>query len=181
MKVLRRTFVILTILLVSTLAVAETTDEPVIGIVGRTECSGFWRYDFNYETVDADGKTPIVLSAAIFMTKSVHDKEIKAKGCGLINHYTITDDKQRATNVTDFFTLEGVFANSNYIMIESDGFGFGIDVKRNQKYLQGRATARVNIDAFLAGRKLMEAEGYEFENVVLNLGYSHVILKPNIL
>ena len=172
MKVLRRTFVILSVLLVSTLAVAETTDEPVIGIVGRTDCGGFWRYDFNYETVDADGKTPIVLSAAIFMTKSVHDKEIKAKGCGLINHYTITDDKQRATNVTDFFTLEGVFANSNYIMIESDGFGFGIDVKRNQKYLQGRATARVNIDAFLAGRKLMEAEGYEFENVVLNLGYS---------
>ena len=94
MKVLRRTFVVLSVLLVSTLAVAETTDEPVIGIVGRTDCGGFWRYDFNYETV------------------------------------------------------------------ESDGFGFGIDVKRNQKYLQGRATARVNIDAFLAGRKLMEAEGY---------------------
>ena len=95
MKVLRRTFVVLSVLLVSTLALAETSDEHVIGIVGRTECSGFWRYDFNYETVDADGKTPIVLSAAIFMTKSVHDKEIKAKGCGLINHYTITDDKQR--------------------------------------------------------------------------------------
>ena len=167
-----KAFVVLSVLLVSTLAVAETTEEPVIGIVGRTECGGFWRYDFNYKTVDADGKTPIVLSAAIFMTNSVHSKAIKAKGCGLINHYTITDDKERATNVTDFFTLEGVFANSNYIMIESDGFGFGIDVKRNQKYLQGRATARVNIDAFLAGRKLMEEEGYEFENVVLNLGYS---------
>ena len=94
MNKLRKSFVLLLVLLVSTLAVAETTEEPVIGIVGRTECSGFWRYDFNYETVDADG------------------------------------------------------------------FGFGIDVKRNQKYLQGRATARVNIDAFLAGRKLMEAEGY---------------------
>ena len=34
MKVLRRTFVVLSVLLVSTLAVAETTDEPVIGIVG---------------------------------------------------------------------------------------------------------------------------------------------------
>ena len=172
MNKLRKSFVLLLVLLVSTLAVAETTEEPVIGIVGRTDCGSFWRYDFNYETVDADGETPIVLSAAIFMTHDVHDKEIKAKGCGLINHYTITDDKERPTNVTDFITLEGVLANSNYIMIESDGFGFGIDVKRNQKYLQGRATARVNIDAFLAGRKLMEAEGYEFENVVLNLGYS---------
>ncbi|MGN1228231.1 MAG: hypothetical protein ACI4T5_01070 [Prevotella sp.] len=172
MKVLKRTFVVLTILLVSTLAVADTTDEPVIGIVGRTECGSFWRYDFNYETVDADGETPIVLSAAIFMTPKVHDKEIKAKGCGLINHYTITYDKERPTNVTSGFTLEGMLTNSNYIMIESDGFGFGIDVKRNQKYLQGRATARVNIDAFLAGRKLMKEEGFEFENVVLNLGYS---------
>ena len=172
MKVLRRTFVVLSVLLVSTLAVAETTDEPVIGIVGRTDCGSFWRYDFNYETVDADGETPIVLSAAIFMSQRVHEKDIKAKGCGLLNHYTITDDKQRPTNVTSFFSLEGVFSNSNYIMIESDGFGFGIDAKRNQKYLQGRATARVNIDAFLAGRKLLNDEGYEFENVVLNLGYS---------
>ena len=95
MNKLRKSFVLLLVLLVSTLAVAETTEEPVIGIVGRTDCGSFWRYDFNYETVDADGETPIVLSAAIFMTKSVHDKEIKAKGCGLINHYTITDDKQR--------------------------------------------------------------------------------------
>ena len=117
MKVLKRTFVVLSLLIVSTLAVAETTDEPVIGIVGRTDCGSFLRYDFNYETVYADGEKPIVLSAAIFMSQSVHEKDIKAKGCGLLNHYAITDDKQRATNVTDFFSLEGVFSNSNYIMI----------------------------------------------------------------
>ena len=171
MKVLRRFFVVLSVLLASTSVVAEST-EPVVGIVNRTNCGGFWRYDFNYETVDADGETPIVLSAAIFMTHKVHDKELKAKGCGLINHYTITDDTHRPSNVKSAFTLEGIFANSNYFMIESDGFGFGLDVKNNQKYLQGRAAARVNIDAFLAGRKLLEAEGYEYEDVVLNLGYS---------
>ena len=171
MKVLRRFLVVLSVLLASTSVVAEST-EPVVGIVNRTNCGGFWRYDFNYETVDADGETPIVLSAAIFMTPDVHDKELKAKGCGLINHYTITDDTHRPSNVNSGFTLEGIFANSNYFMIESDGFGFGLDVKNNQKYLQGRAAARVNIDAFLAGRKLLEAEGYEYEDVVLNLGYS---------
>ena len=171
MKVLRRFLVVLSVLLASTSVVAEST-EPVVGIVNRTNCGGFWRYDFNYETVDADGETPIVLSAAIFMTHEVHDKELKAKGCGLINHYTITDDTHRPSNVNSGFTLEGIFANSNYFMIESDGFGFGLDVKNNQKYLQGRAAARVNIDAFLAGRKLLEAEGYEYEDVVLNLGYS---------
>lgn len=82
--------------LASTVMVAETT-EPEIGIVKRTDCGGFWRYDFNYETVDADGETPIVLSAAIFMTPDVHDKTLKAKGCGLLNHYTITTDTQCPT------------------------------------------------------------------------------------
>ena len=157
--------------LASTVVVAQTT-EPEIGIVNRTDCGGFWRYDFNYETIDADGETPILLSAAIFMTPDVHDKTVKAKGCGLLNHYTITTDKQSPTHVSSGFTIEGILANSNYIMIESDGFGFGIDVEHNQKYLQGRATARVNIDAFLAGRKLLEEEGYEWNNVTLNLGYS---------
>lgn len=151
---------------------AEELTTPAAAIVNRTECSGFWRYDFTYGTVDTDGKTPITLSAAIFMTPDVHDKHIQAKGCGLINHYTITDDEQRPTNVTNGLTLEGALANTHYIMIESDGFGFGIDALHNQRYLQGRATARVNIDAFLAGRQLLKEEGFEFGDVTLNLGYS---------
>ena len=148
------------------------TGEVEKGIINRTQCGGFWRYDFNYETVDADGETPIVLSAAIFLSSAVHNKTVKAKGCRLLNHYTITDNTQRPTNVTSGFTLEGVFANSNYIIIESDGFGFGLDVENSQKYLQGRATARVNIDALLAGRKLITEEGFEFGDAILNLGYS---------
>ena len=151
---------------------AEELTTAAAAIVNRTECSGFWRYDFTYGTVDTDGKTPITLSAAIFMTPDVHDKRVQAKGCGLINHYTITDDEQRPTNVTNGLTLEGALANTHYIMIESDGFGFGIDALHNQRYLQGRATARVNIDAFLAGRQLLKEEGFEFGDVTLNLGYS---------
>ena len=171
MERLRKTFVAVAVLMASLTVMAETT-EPATGIVNRTNCGTFWRFDFNYETIDADGETPIVLSAAIFMSNKIYEKTTKAKGCGLINHYTITDDKSRPTNVSSFISLEGVLATTNYIMIESDGFGFGIDKAHNQKYLQGRATARVNIDAFLAGRKLLEEEGYEYADVVLNLGYS---------
>lgn len=36
--------------LISTVVVAQTI-EPTIGIVNRTDCGGFWRYDFNYETL----------------------------------------------------------------------------------------------------------------------------------
>ena len=143
--------------LISTVVVAQTI-EPTIGIVNRTDCGGFWRYDFNYETVDVDEVSPIVLSAAIFLSANVHDRKVKAKGCGLINHFTITADDQCPTHVSSVLTLEGALASTNYILIESDGFGFGINVERNQKYLQGRVTARVNIDAFLAGRKLLEKE-----------------------
>ena len=146
--------------------------EPETGIFNRTNYGGFWRYDFNYETVDADGETPVILSAAIFMTPDLHDKTEVAKGCGILNHYTITDDKQRPTNVGFGLTLESVLVNANYFLIESDGFGFGIDKEHNQKYLQGRATARVDIDAFIAGKKLLEEEGFDLGNATLNLGYS---------
>lgn len=172
MKQIKRLISIFLLLIMVWAPTMAQTSEVEKGIINRTQCGGFWRYDFNYQTVDADGETPIVLSAAIFLSNAVHDKTVKAKGCGLLNHYTITDDTQRPTNVTSGFTLEGVFANSNYIIIESDGFGFGLDVENSQKYLQGRATARVNIDALLAGRKLIAEEGFEFGDAILNLGYS---------
>ena len=172
MKQIKRLISTFLLLIMVWASMTAQTSEVEKGIINRTQCGGFWRYDFNYETVDADGETPIVLSAAIFLSSAVHDKTVKAKGCGLLNHYTITDNTQRPTNVTSGFTLEGVFANSNYIIIESDGFGFGLDVENSQKYLQGRATARVNIDALLAGRKLITEEGFEFGDAILNLGYS---------
>ena len=149
MKQIRESLVALFALLTTTTALADTT-QPEIGIVNRTNCGTFWRYDYNYETVDTDGESPIVLSAAIFMSSNIHDKKVTAKGCAITNHYTITSNTHRATNVSGIFTLEGALANStHYFIIESDGYGFGIDVERNQKYLQGRATARIDIDAFL--------------------------------
>ena len=157
----RNLFAALAFMAAST-SVAQT---PELGIVKKTDCGFFWRYDFNYSTTDVDGVTPITLSAAIFMSSSIHENKSAARGCALINHYTITSNADRPTNVSRFDTLEGLISSSNYFLIESDGFGFGIDSLRNQKYLQGRATARVNIDAFLAGRKLIEEEGFSHRDV----------------
>ena len=64
-RVIRITLLAVVAWLTATVVMAGTI-EPFIGIVNRTDCGGFWRYDFNYETVDVDGETPIVLSAAIF-------------------------------------------------------------------------------------------------------------------
>lgn len=143
-----------------------------LGIVNRQQFGGFWRYDFNYETVDTDGKTPIVLSAAIFMTNAVHDKEAEAKGCALLNHYTITTNDERPTNVTGGFTLEGVVVSSSYFIIESDGIGFGLTSDRKQSYLEGRTAARNDIDALLYAKTLLEAEGFVVPKTTANLGYS---------
>ena len=57
----------------------------------------------------------------------------KAKGCGLINHFTIMADYQCPTHVSNRLSQEGALANTHYILIESDGFGFGIDVERNPR------------------------------------------------
>ena len=72
-------------------------------------------------------------NAAIFLSPDVHDKRVKAKGCGLINHFTIMADYQCPTHVSNRLSQEGALANTHYILIESDGFGFGIDVERNQR------------------------------------------------
>lgn len=168
-RTIKRLLLTVSAVMVAMVSVAQT---PELGIVKRTDCGTFWRYDFNYATTDVDGETPVTLSGAIFMSSAVHEGRTEAKGCGLVNHYTITSNAERPTNVTDFTTLEGFISNSNYLLIESDGYGFGLDSLRNQKYLQGRATARINIDAFIAGRKLIEQEGFSHGNVTLNLGYS---------
>lgn len=165
------------LLLCFTLAIATAISiaqesEPQLGITSRTNCSNFWRYNFNYETTDIDGETPIVLSAAIFLSTDIHNKEVEAKGLALMNHYTITTNEECPTNTSDFFTLEGFIQGSKYIIIESDGIGFGQTVDRKQSYLKGRAAARYDIDAFIAGRELLEEEGISFGDVVLNLGYS---------
>ena len=76
-------------LVVSATSLMAEGIEPAIGIVNRTNCGKFWRLDFNYATVDADGETPIVLSAAIFMANDIYTKSLRDKGCGLVNHYTI--------------------------------------------------------------------------------------------
>lgn len=168
MKRILTSFFILTI--VTLLCAAQ--EQPQLGIVNRTQCTGFWRYDFNYQTTDSDGETPIVLSAAIFLSTKFHEKTDAAKGLALMNHYTITNDAERPTNVTGQFSLEGFIQGSGFIIIESDGIGFGQTVDRQQNYLKGRTTARIDIDAFIAGRELLRQEGIGFGNLVANLGYS---------
>ena len=122
---MRKTVILLTSILLSALAFAGFASTSA-EIVSRKETATFWRYNFRYETTDVDGKTPIVLSAAIFMSRQVHDKEYKAPGCAILNHYTITGNREAPTNVYGIFSFESFLQQSNYFIVESDGIGFGI-------------------------------------------------------
>lgn len=161
---------ILFLLLLCSLPMTSFADE----IYGSSEGSLVTRYDFTYTTTDIDGVTPIELSGAIFVDS--RSKSTERYGYILLNHYTVTANSQCATNVsasvTSLLTLEHWLVDSGYIIIESDGRGLGKTKDLAQDYLIGRCSARNNIDAYIAGRKLIEKEGYTARNVVCNVGYS---------
>lgn len=142
------------------------------GFTSKTQCQGFWRYNFEYVTTDIDGHTPLRLSAAVFLSNAVHERRRVAHGCALLNHYTITDEAEAPTRVTSLLSMEGVLSASDYAVIESDGLGFGLTRGRKQAYLLGEVSARHDIDALVEGRRLLEAEGFTVGRVTANLGYS---------
>lgn len=167
---MKKILLLFCLLMTVTSGFAQYSEE--LGIYNKVLLNNtYWRYDFRYASTDLEGK-PVVLSAAIFMNKSLASKKQDGKGCILLNHFTITDDADRPTNVTKLTKLEGALQSTKYFIIESDGIGFGNTVDRPQPYLQGRTLGKVDIDAFIAGRKLLDEEGFQYDDVVLNMGYS---------
>lgn len=131
------------------------------------------RVNFIYTTVDLDGETPIELSGAIFLPKSVWQQHKKAPGFALCSHYTVTSNAESAGSIQSDLELEPFVAGSGFIAIASDGRGFGETRDKQQSYLLGRTTARNNIDAFIAGRKLLkENYNYEVGSLIVTVGYS---------
>ncbi len=158
------------LLAIATSSFAQYSEE--LGVYNKVYLHDtFWRYDFRYLSNDLEGK-PVVLSAAIFMNKTLANKKQDGKGCILLNHFTITDNADRPSNVTKLTKLEGALQSTKYFIIESDGIGFGNTVDRPQPYLQGRTLGKADIDAFIAGRKILDEEGFKYDDVVLNMGYS---------
>lgn len=150
----------------------ETEDRIVSTDTIGSGSSAVHRMVFHYNTVDTDGKTPIVLSAAIFMKGDFYEKAQNAVGMMLLSHYTITHNAECPTVIDSPLSLEPTFANMQFIVVESDNIGFGLTVDRVQPYLYGEVTAKQNIDALLAAKKLLIAEGYSFGDKLVTAGYS---------
>lgn len=130
------------------------------------------QYKLLYPTVDPWGDS-ITMSARIVIPLNIIDGD-KSEGILLFNHYTVFNRNEAPTE--GYNTLESVFLanplNPNYILVESDFYGFGSTVRFPQAYLQGMANAHASIDCLLAARQLLEAEGIDYGPLTFNVGYS---------
>ena len=131
------------------------------------------QYNFLYPTVDPQGDS-ITMSGRIVIPKNILDGEAPSQGILLFNHYTIFNRIEAPTE--GFNTLEAMFLanplNPDYIIIESDFYGFGSTVRFPQAYLQGTANGNASLDCLLAARRLLEELGIDYGPLTFNVGYS---------
>lgn len=125
-------------------------------------------YIFHYPTKDYSGK-PIWMSAELALT----DEQVETKHIGrmaMFNHYTISrSDECPSATIGD---LQGVAITYGYAVVSADHEGFGLTGDRNQAYCYGEANARASIDALLAARDWLAAQGYTLSDTIINYGYS---------
>ncbi|MBR5716085.1 MAG: hypothetical protein IKX59_05815 [Bacteroidales bacterium] len=142
----------------------------------------YYRVNYTYESVAPDGTTPVTLSSALFFPQRIFERtklvaigseDFNASGLVLNNHYTITT-RDQAPTVTSSPQIEGPFVTlgPDVITISPDGYGFGITADKPQTYLMADATARNNIDAVKAARRLLKQMGYTCGNLFAQFGYS---------
>ncbi len=142
----------------------------------------YYRVNYTYQSVEPDGQTPVTLSAAMVFPKEVfeHKKQLTvdgqaldASGLLLSNHYTMTKNSEAPT-LTTSMSVEAPLATLglSMIIISPDGYGLGQTADRPQAYLLADATARHNIDAVKAARRLLSVMGYSYGDFFAQIGYS---------
>lgn len=167
------------------LATIEISDEPVVRetvehtmsyadtdskLVGKREMVTL---RVLYPSIDPDGQ-PITQSGVISIPLEIWNHEEQSKGIVLMSHYTISsnDECPSAGNSKIESTLMASSSKLEYIMVESDNYGFGATRRFPQAYLYGMVNAQSNIDMLLAARKILSQYGYEPGKYLFNVGYS---------
>ncbi len=141
----------------------------------------YYRVNYTYQSVAPDG-TPITLSSAMVFPQHIFertkrfaagDQEYDASGLMLHNRITTTKANDAPTQTSDM-PIEGPLATigTNYIIISPDGYGFGATVDKPQTYLLADITARNNLDAVKAARRLLDQMGYTYGDLITQIGYS---------
>ena len=129
--------------------------------------------NYVYPSVDPSGN-PISLSGVIIIPDNIYDGTAESDGILLYNHYTLADKKEAPTN--GVFSCEAVLLGNllkpNYIMVESDFYGFGATERFPQAYLYGQTNAKASVDGYYAALELLEQMHIDKGKYLFNLGYS---------
>ena len=133
------------------------------------------RIDIVYPSVDANGD-PITLSGSIIIPSNLYDGSDPVDGILLYNRYTQIKSKYAPT--CGFAEGEFVFMatplNPNWILVESDFYGFGITGEHiaDQYYVYGDTNGHASIDCLIAARKVLDSRNISQGKFLLNAGYS---------
>ena len=129
--------------------------------------------NFVYPTVDPWGE-PITMSGCMFIPDNIWNAEVNSEGVILFNHFTTTSNAMLPSQGMAF--IESWFlANPlmpNYIIVESDFYGWGATVRFPQAYMQGDVNGRASNDALLAARRLLGDLSIGTGILNFNVGYS---------
>lgn len=170
--------------------VCAQQNEQIDGVEVIYECDTTWhfgysginlysrqmhRIDIAYPTVDAKGNA-IRLSGSIVIPSNVYDGSSPVDGVVLYNRYTQMTPECCPTR--GFAEGEPIFMctplNPNWILVESDFYGFGITSEHvsDQYYVYGDANGHASIDCLLSARKVLDARNISQGKYLFNAGVS---------
>ncbi len=147
------------------------------------------RVNYTYYSVDTDGKTPLLLSAAITFDKKLFDRQTQvyvsaktrksydAAGLALIPHFTMTS-MYDAPTTTQNMQMEGPLLtigasnDFNLIIVSPDFNGFGATIDKPQAYLMADISARQALDALDAAKRVLAKMNYTYAPFQALIGYS---------
>jgi hypothetical protein len=106
------------------------------------------------------------------MRYSIWTKENHANGLIIYNHPTSCEKNGCPSRDNQLDAEAAIGFTHKYIIVAVDNYGFGITEDHPQAYLNPDVTAQGAIDGLLAAKRLLFLMGYEYENRLLNIGYS---------
>ena len=129
--------------------------------------------NFVYPSTDPYGQ-PVMLSGTISMGGDVV-RDRQGSGMALYSHYTVCRANECPTegklDVPQL--LQRLAPDGRLIVVSPDYYGFGATADKLQAYCIGTANAQATVDALIAARQLLSAQGYTWpEDHLFNIGYS---------
>jgi hypothetical protein len=126
-----------------------------------------------YPSIDPSGDS-ITLSGAIHIPEEIWTRDTVSSGLIMFNHATVSNRRECPTN--GYLRVESMmlayYTKPEYIIVESDFYGFGVTERFPQAYLYGLTNAHATIDALGAARKILANDSIETGAHLFNAGYS---------